>query len=65
MEFFWGMVKKYLRNDCDYTFDTLKEILPKALRSVHIHTIRRSENLVPQSTDAFQKVFQVHLISIP
>jgi hypothetical protein len=39
IEFFWGMVKKYLRDNCDYTFDTLKENLPKALHSVHIHTI--------------------------
>jgi hypothetical protein len=33
IEFFWGMVKKYLRENCDYTFDTLKENLPKGPRS--------------------------------
>jgi hypothetical protein len=37
IEFFWGMVKKYLRENCDYTFDTLKENLPK----VPVLTIQR------------------------
>jgi hypothetical protein len=52
IEFFWGMVKKYLRDNCDYTFDTLKENLPKALRSVHIHTIRRWEHRMFQWIEA-------------
>jgi hypothetical protein len=39
IEFFWGMVKKYLCENCDYTFDMLKKNLPNALHSVHIHTI--------------------------
>src|SRR6266545_2490206 len=41
IEFFWGLVKKYLRDNCDYTFDTLKENMPKALASVKLVTIRR------------------------
>lgn len=28
IEFFWGAVKKYLRDNCDYTFDALKRNLP-------------------------------------
>lgn len=44
IEYFWGMVKKYLRDNCDYSFDGLKENLPKALNSVHIHTVRRWEH---------------------
>jgi hypothetical protein len=40
IEFFWGAVKKYLRDNCDYTFDTLKENMPKALASVQLQTIR-------------------------
>jgi len=44
IEFFWGMVKKYLCDNWDYTFDTLKQNLPKALHSVHIHMIRRWEH---------------------
>jgi hypothetical protein len=44
IEFFWGAVNKYLRENCDYTFDTLKENMPKALESVSIMTIRRWED---------------------
>ncbi|KAG1791998.1 uncharacterized protein HD556DRAFT_1239881, partial [Suillus plorans] len=32
--------KKYLRDNCDYTFDTLKKNMPLALASVSINTIR-------------------------
>ena len=41
IEFFWGAVRKYLREHCDYTFETLKTNLPKALESVQISTIRK------------------------
>jgi hypothetical protein len=34
IEFYWGAVKKYLHDNCDYTFNTLKENMPKALKSV-------------------------------
>jgi hypothetical protein len=40
IEFFWGRVKKYLRDNCDYTFDTLKKNMPLALASVSVNTIR-------------------------
>lgn len=43
IEFFWGAVKKYLRDRCDYTFDTLKENMPLALASVQLQTIRKWE----------------------
>ena len=33
IEFFWGTVKKYLWEHCDYTFDMLKANVPKALES--------------------------------
>ncbi|KIM78609.1 hypothetical protein PILCRDRAFT_11075 [Piloderma croceum F 1598] len=44
IEFFWGAVKKYLREHCDYTFDTLKTNLPKALASVELKTIQKWEH---------------------
>ena len=37
--FFWGAVKKWLWENCDYTFQTLQENLPKALTSVELTTI--------------------------
>jgi hypothetical protein len=39
IEFFWGAVKKYLREHCDYTFATSKDNMPKALASVQFSTI--------------------------
>jgi hypothetical protein len=40
IEFFWEVVKKYLGDNCNYTFATLKENMPKALESVCLSTIR-------------------------
>ncbi|KAJ7939983.1 hypothetical protein B0H13DRAFT_1514715, partial [Mycena leptocephala] len=31
-----GRLKKYLRDNCDYTFDTLTENMPKSLASVKV-----------------------------
>ncbi|TFK32290.1 hypothetical protein BDQ12DRAFT_617331, partial [Crucibulum laeve] len=39
-----GMKERYLRNNCDYTFKTLKENLPKALASVELKTIQLWEH---------------------
>jgi transposase len=39
IEFFWSQVKKYLRDNCDYTFDTLKKNMLLALASVSINMI--------------------------
>ncbi|KAF8587255.1 hypothetical protein K439DRAFT_1645973 [Ramaria rubella] len=44
IEFFWGAVKRHLRDNCDYTFDTLKKNMPLALCSVKIETIRKWEH---------------------
>ena len=44
IELFWGMVKKYLHDNCDYTFDTLKDNMPKALASIPLETIHRWEH---------------------
>jgi hypothetical protein len=53
IEFFWGLVKKYLRNNCDYTFNTLKENKPKALASIKLETIRRWEHRVVRWMTAY------------
>jgi hypothetical protein len=54
IEFFWGQVKKYLRDNCDYTFDTLKENMPKALASVRLSTIRRWEHRMHRWMEAYR-----------
>jgi hypothetical protein len=54
IEFFWGVVKKYLRDNCDYTFDTLKENMPKALASVPLNTIRRWEHRMYRWMEAYR-----------
>ena len=54
IEFFWGAVKKYLREHCDYTFDTLKTNLPKALESVQISTIRKWEHWMVRWMEAYR-----------
>ena len=54
IEFFWGAVKKYLREHCDYTFDTLKTNLPKALASVELKTIRKWEHRMIRWMEAYR-----------
>ena len=52
IKFFWGTIKKYLHDNCDYTFDTLKENMPKALKSVQLQTIWQWEHQMFQWMDA-------------
>jgi hypothetical protein len=54
IEFFWGAVKRYLRNNCDYTFSMLKENLPKALASVELKTIRLWEHWMIRWMEAYR-----------
>jgi hypothetical protein len=54
IEFFWGLVKKYLRDNCDYTFDTLKENMPKALAPVKLHTIQKWKQQMQRWMEAYR-----------
>jgi hypothetical protein len=54
IKFFWGAVKKYLRDHCDYTFDTLKENMLKALKSVQLQTVQRWEHQMYRWMDAYR-----------
>jgi len=36
IEWFWGKVKKYLQDNCDGTFNTLKTNMPSAMQSVTV-----------------------------
>ncbi|KAF8519328.1 hypothetical protein BU17DRAFT_47719, partial [Hysterangium stoloniferum] len=40
IEFYGDSAKKYLWDNCNYTFETLKDNMPKALASIKIGTIR-------------------------
>jgi hypothetical protein len=54
IEFFWGAVKKYLRDNCDYTFETLKANMPLAMDSVKLSTVRKWELRTIRWRDAYR-----------
>jgi transposase-like protein len=54
IEFYWGAVKKYLCNNCEYTFDTLKENMLKALKSAQLQTIWQWEHQMYRWMDAYR-----------
>ncbi|KAJ7065551.1 hypothetical protein C8F01DRAFT_982828 [Mycena amicta] len=54
IEFFWGAVKKYLRDHCNYTFDGLKDNMPAALASVSRTIIRKWEHRMIRWMDAYR-----------
>jgi hypothetical protein len=53
IEFFWGATKKWLRDHCDYTFETLKANLPSAMGSVKLKTIRLWEHRMVRWMEAY------------
>ncbi|KIK79804.1 hypothetical protein PAXRUDRAFT_160287, partial [Paxillus rubicundulus Ve08.2h10] len=53
IEFFWGQVKKYLCDNCNYTFDTLKTNMPIALNSVPVNIIHLWEHHLYQWMDTY------------
>ena len=54
IEFFWGKAKKYIRDNCDGTFETLKTNLPQAFESVQLSTIRLWEHRTHRWMDAYR-----------
>lgn len=55
IEYFWGAVKRYLRDNCDYTFPTLQANLPLALASVSVQLIRKWEHRTWRWIEAYTK----------
>jgi hypothetical protein len=55
IEYFWGAVKKYTRNNCDYTFKGLEKTIPEALESVSLEQIRKYARRSWRFVDAYRK----------
>ena len=55
VEFFWGAVKKCLRDHCDYSYAGLQKNLPDALASVDLKTIQKWEHRMIWWIDAYRE----------
>ncbi|KAF9498393.1 hypothetical protein BDN71DRAFT_1481136 [Pleurotus eryngii] len=55
IEFFWGAVKCYLADHYNYTFDTLKENMLKALAAVEVSTICKWEHWMQRWMHAYRE----------
>ena len=56
IEYFWGAVKKYTCNNCDYIFKGLEKIVPEALDSVTLEKIHKYARHSWRFIDAYCKV---------
>ncbi|KAI0354346.1 hypothetical protein OH77DRAFT_1549785 [Trametes cingulata] len=54
IEFFWGAVKRYLREHCEYTFSALQANMPLALKSVSVQLIRKWEHRSLRWMEAYE-----------
>ena len=54
IEYYWSTVKKYLQEHCNFTINTLKANMPKALDFVQLSTIRKWEHQMYCWMDAYR-----------
>jgi hypothetical protein len=54
IELYWGAAKAYARRNCDYTFRGCQALLPEALRSVSVPSIRRFARKCFRYMDAYR-----------
>ena len=59
IKYFWGMVKRNLRENCNYTFSRLQENMPKALALVPVTLIRKWENRMKRWMDTYREGLSV------
>jgi hypothetical protein len=55
IEHFWCDVKRYLRTNCDFTWETLRDNMPLALASVPLERIRKYEHRMHRWLEAYEK----------
>ena len=53
IEFFWGVVKRYTRENCNYSFVELEDTVRAGLESVSLTAIRRFANRFKRWIDAY------------
>ena len=55
IEMFWGGCKAYARKRCDYSWAGLKSVVPRAIESVPLQTIRRFARKSDRYIDAYRE----------